>query len=312
LGLNAARRYAKIAPSAPHAVHMPGHIFARLGYWQEDIEVNVASVAAAERTHSTGHELHALDFLNYAYLQTGQNAKAKEAIAKAAAIKQMEDMQDMQEYLEYARVGFPATYVLETRDWKAAVNLEVPEGIHSQVTTIAYWTHAVGAGHLHDAKTAETALQQYNDAVEKMKGTKYEYMIQYMDTNREEIRAWLAFANGKNDEAVTIMRSVADKQDSLGKGEVELPAREMLADMLLETKQYEAALAEFENSMKVDPNRFNGLYGAAKAAELAKQPEKAHRYYAQLLKNCEGSNSDRPELARARERLAAGAAVGGK
>ncbi|MGZ4789826.1 MAG: tetratricopeptide repeat protein, partial [Terriglobales bacterium] len=122
----------------------------------------------------------------------------------------------------------------------------------------------------------------------------------------------LAFAENKNDEATTIMRLVADKQDAHGKGEVELPAREMLADMLLEMNQPEAALAEYEKSMKVDPNRFNGLYGAARSAELLKQPEKSRQYYAQLVKNCEGSNSDRPELAKAREQLGAGVAVGGK
>ncbi|MGZ4815338.1 MAG: tetratricopeptide repeat protein [Terriglobales bacterium] len=312
LGLNAARRYAKIAPSAPHAVHMPSHIFARLGYWQEDIDSNLASVAAAEKTHSTGHELHALDFLNYAYLQTGQDAKAKAVITKAAAIQSMDDMKDMEDYLEYAKVQFPATYAIETRNWKEAETLPLPAGIHPHIAAVNYWAHAVGAGHLRDPRVVEAALQQFDAALEQMKNTKYAYMIPFMDTDRDEIRAWLAFAENKNDEATTIMRLVADKQDMHGKGEVELPAREMLADMLLEMNQPEAALAEYEKSMKVDPNRFNGLYGAARSAELLKQPEKSRQYYAQLVKNCEGSNSDRPELAKAREQLAAGVAVGGK
>ena len=147
--------------------------------------------------------------------------------------------------------------------------------------------------------------------VEEVKKGPDAYMAQYMDTGRDEIRAWVAFAEESNDEAVKIMRSVADKQDEYSKGEVEIPAREMLADILLESDHPQEALAEYEHSMKIDPNRFNGLYGAARAAQMVRQPAAAQKYYAQLVKNCVGATSDRPELARAREEVAGKTVVAG-
>ena len=312
LGLNAARAYAKVAPSSPHAIHMPAHIFARLGLWQEDIQSNVASVAAAEKNHATMHEVHALDFLNYAYLQTGQDDKAREMAAKLSGIKKMEDMPEMAAFLGEIRMEFPATYAIETRDWKRAESLDVPAGAGDDEATIALWARGVGAGHVRDERTAQAALKDYNDAVDRLSKTKLAWMVKYMDTDRDEIAAWEAFAEGKNEESEKLLRAVADRQDASGKGEVQLPAREMLADMLLEMNRPEQALAEYEKSLKVDPNRFNGLYGAARSAELVHQPEKAQKYYAQLLKNCDGSKSDRPELAKAKEQLAGGSAVGGK
>jgi tetratricopeptide (TPR) repeat protein len=122
-----------------------------------------------------------------------------------------------------------------------------------------------------------------------------------MGTNRDEAHAWLGYAEGKDDEALSLLRSVADKQDAEGKGEVELPAREMLADMLLQMNRPQVALAEYDKSLKTDPNRFNGLYGAARSAELLQQLETAARYYAQLLKNCEHVLSEHPELSHAKE-----------
>lgn len=304
LGLNAARAYAKIAPSSPHAIHMPAHIFARLGLWQEDIQSNLASVAAAEKTHATMHEVHAMDFLNYAYLQTGQDDKAKEIIAKLGGISKMEDMPEMAPFLDEIRAEFPATYAVETRDWKGAATLEVPAGVGDNAAAVTYWARGIGAGHLRDAKTAEASMKDYTEAMERISKSKLAYMVEYMDTDRDEIRAWAAFAQGNNEEAEKILRSVADRQDALGKREVELPAREMLGDMLLDMKRPQDALVEYEKSLKVDPNRFNGLYGAARAAELLKQNDKARDYYAKLVKNCEGSQSERPELARAKAQLA--------
>ena len=170
----------------------------------------------------------------------------------------------------------------------------------------------MGSGHLKDAAAAKQDLVKYDAMVEAVKKSQDAYLAEYMDTDRDEIRAWIAFAEGNNDEAAQIMRAVADKQDAHGKGEVEIPAREMLADILLESNHPEQALAEYERSMTIDPNRFNGLYGAARAAEMAKQPAKAEKYYAQLVKNCEGATSDRPELARAREQVAGKTVAGGE
>ncbi len=311
-GLAAARRYGEIAPSAPHAAHMPSHIFARLGLWQEDIQSNLASIAAveAQRSGSMGHELHAMDFLNYAYLQVGEDAKAKQIVDQVATMD-MTPTRDMHGYLDMARAGFPATYDIEMRHWKEAAALEPSKDAEPQNAAITYWARAVGSGHLKDAAAAKQDLAKYDAMVEAVKKSPDAYLAVYMDTDRDEVRAWIAVAEGKNDEAAQIMRAVADKQDAHGKGEVEIPAREMLADILLESNHPEQALAEYERSMKIDPNRFNGLYGAARAAEMAKQSATAEKYYAQLVKNCAGATSDRPELARAKTQVATKTVAGG-
>jgi tetratricopeptide (TPR) repeat protein len=310
-GLAAARRYGEIAPSAPHAAHMPSHIFARLGLWQEDIQANLMSIAAAEQSNSMGHELHAMDFLNYAYLQVGEDDKARQIVDKVATMDVM-PTRDMHGYLDLARAAFPATYEIEMRHWKEAAALEPRKDAKPENAAITYWARAVGSGHLKDAAAAKQDLVQYEAMVEAVKKSPDAYLAKYMDTGRDESRAWVAFAEGNNDEAVQIMRAVADKQDAHGKGEVEIPAREMLADILLESNHPEQALAEYERSMKIDPNRFNGLYGGARAAEMAKQPATAEKYYSQLVKNCAGATSDRPELARAKTQLAGKTVAGGE
>ena len=301
-GLKAAQRYGEIAPSAPHAAHMPGHIFARLGMWQEDIAANLASVAAAEQSDSYGHELHAMDFLNYAYVQVGEDDKAKAIVEKVKTMNPMAG-HDMHEYLDMARAGFPATYEIELRHWKETAALE-PSSTEPENKSITYWARAVGDGHLHDAVGASQNLAQYDAMVEAVKKGPNAYMVKYMDTARNEILAWIAFAEGKNDESAKLMRGVADKQEEYGKGEVEIPAREMLADILLESGKPLDALAEYQRAMKTDPNRFNELVGAAHAAQKTNQAALADKYYAQLVKNCEGSKSSRPELAEARAAIA--------
>jgi len=309
-GLKAAQRYGEIAPSAPHAAHMPGHIFARLGMWQEDIQANLASVAAAEQSGSTGHELHAMDFLNYAYLQVGEDEKARAIVTKVQSMNSMAG-HEMHEYLDMARAGFPATYEIEMRRWRKAAALDPAAARRPANIAITYWARAVGSGHLRDAAAAKKDLIRYDALVEAVKKSPAAYLAAYMDTGRDEIRAWVAFARGNNDEAARIMREVADRQDELGKGEVEIPAREMLADILLESNHPQEALAEYQQSMKIDPNRFNGLYGAARAAQLANEPLTAEKYYARLVKNCQGAKSDRPELARARAEMEGKAVEGG-
>ena len=308
-GLMAARRYAQIAPASPHALHMPSHIFARLGLWQEDINSNLASIAAIENNHSgmhmgAEHEAHAMDFLEYAYLQVGDDAKAKALVDKIAAIKPEDMDPGMTDYLNFMKVHMPALYFLETKDWKAAMAMTAPADIEFDAQAVAYWAQAVAAGHLHDAAAAQHAVSEYDRLMDATRKSSYAYVVDGMATGREEASAWLAFAQGKDEEAVGLLKSVADKQDALGKGEVELPAREMLADMLLELDRPEEALAQYQKSMKVDPNRFNGLAGAARAAELAHQPEKAATFYSALTKNCAGVESERPELTAARKQLA--------
>ncbi len=309
-GLKAAQRYGEIAPSAPHAAHMPGHIFARLGMWQEDIQANLASVAASEASGSYGHELHAMDFLNYAYLQVGEDDRARAIVSKVQSMNPMAG-HDMHDYLDMARAGFPATYEIEMRHWKEAAALDPAASKEPENVATVYWARAIGSGQLHDAAAAKKNLEQYDAMVQALKKSPRAYLAEYMDTGRDEIRAWTAFAGGQDDEAAKIMRAVADKQDIYGKGEVEIPAREMLADILLQSKHPQEALAEYERSMTIDPNRFNGLYGAARAAQMTNQPAKSAKYYAKLVENCEHANSDRPELARARSELAGKPTVAG-
>jgi len=308
-GLKAAEHYGEIASSSPHAAHMPGHIFARLGMWQEDIQANLASVAASEASHSYGHELHAMDFLNYAYLQVAEDGKAREIIAKVQSMTPAEG-HDMHGYLDIARARFPAIYEVEMRHWKEAAALDPAAAKEPDNISETYWARAVGSGHLHDVAGTKNDLAGYDAQVEAVKKSPKAYLAKYMDSGRDEIRAWVAFSEGNNNEAAQIMRTVADQQDVYGKGETAIPAREMLADILLESHHPEQALAEYERSMKIDPNRFNGLYGAAQAAQLAKQPDKAQKYYAQMVNNCVGAKSDRPELAKARAEISGKTAEG--
>jgi tetratricopeptide (TPR) repeat protein len=305
LGLAAARRYAQIAPAAPHALHMPSHIFARLGLWQDDIQSNLASLEAVRRPAAmhvgAENQVHAMEFLEYAYLQIGADRKAEEMVREQALIGYDQVDKNLVDYLNRTRANSPAMYVLEMRRWKDAADLKPDAQAEPYNQAITYWAHAVAAGHLRNAAAAREAVLQFDAMVEATKRGPHAFRAQHMSVKHDEAAAWLAFTEHKNDEALKLLQAVAEKQDIEGKGEVELPAREMLADMLLEMGRLEEALAEYEKSMKTDPNRFNGLSGAARAAELAHQPEKARNYYAQLLKNCDnGAPSDRPELARAR------------
>ena len=294
LGLPAARRYAQIAPASPHALHMPSHIFARLGLWREDIQSNLSSLAAARQLSAVHldaeNQIHAMEFLEYAYLQVGENEKAEAIIADFRRIHREDVSENLRSIYFDSRIAFfPAMYALERHRWKEAVALRPPTEVEPYSQAITYWARAVGAGHLHNLAAVQEAVNQYDAMVEATKKGKHAFWAKYMTTNQDEARAWLAFAEGKTGHALDLLRGVADKQDVEGKGEVESPAREMLGDMLLEMGRPEEALAEYEKAMKVDPNRFNGLYGAGHAAELAHQPEKATAYYEQLLKNCDGS-----------------------
>ncbi len=312
LGLDAARHYAEIAPSSAHALHMPSHIFARLGLWQEDIEANLKSVAAAhhsEAVYMHGHELHAMHFLEYAYLQTGQDEAARRIVEESKQIikeaeTQMGETTGMLHYYGFAAAHFPALYVLETRGWAEAEALQPPAAVMPHIQEITYWAKTIAGAHRGDVEAARRNAQKFDELQEATRKSKYAYLLEGPDFARTEVHAWLDFAEKKNEEALRLMREAADKQDQVGKAEVDIPAREMLADMLLELGRPTEALTEYEKTLKTDPNRFNGLYGAARAAELAHQPEKANTYYAQLLKNCGSGSSDRPELSRAKSAMA--------
>ena len=311
MGLDAARRYAAIAPSSAHAVHMPSHIFARLGLWQEDIQANRKSVALTQKSDAMymhGHELHALHFLLYADLQTGQDEAARQVVEQSkqilATTPKNGDDTGMLEYYGFAAAHFPALYNLEMHNWAAAAALEPAPKAPAHLQMITYWARTIASARMGDVEATRRNAQKYDDLEEATRHSKYAYVLEGPRSARGEVHAWLAFAEKKNDEALQQMREVADTQDKVGKAEVDIPAREMLADMLLQLNQPQNALAEYERSMKIDPNRFNGLAGAARAATLAKQASKANSYYAQLLKNCDdGKNSSRPELRSAKSEL---------
>jgi tetratricopeptide (TPR) repeat protein len=309
-GLEAARRYAAIAPSSPHAVHMPSHIFSRLGLWQESVQSNLASLEATKKAEQqkrggSDHALHAMDFLNYAYLQVGKDKDAKAVVADALRLidvlgkTHMAD-HEMADFLDYARAQFPALYALEMRDWAAAAALEAPAGSKPLVQTVTYWARGTGAARARQAEEASRSAARFEQLLEEVGNSSDAYVLAEMDVARDELRAWVAFARGQRDDAVRLMRGAADRQDARGKGEVEIPAREMLADILLELDRPGEALVEYERSMTIDPNRFNSLFGAASAAEKADQLDLARKYYARLVDNCTNSNSSRPELARAK------------
>jgi tetratricopeptide (TPR) repeat protein len=241
---------------------MPSHIFARLGLWQEDIQSNLASIAATRQSSGmhvgAEHQIHAMEFLEYGYLQIGENNKAKAVVDQLAAIHADDVDPGLDGYLDRMRAHMPAMYALETHQWKEALALQPAAGAEPGSQAITYWARAVAAGHLHDVPAARAAVQQYDAMVDAVRKSSHPHQADYMSANGAEVHAWLVFAEGKNDEALSLLRSVADKQDAQGKGQVELPAREMLGDMLLEMSRLREALAEYEKSLSTDPNRFNG------------------------------------------------------
>lgn len=300
-GLPAARRYAEIAPSSPHALHMPSHIFTRVGLWQDDVRSNIASETAAREQSATHHRLHAMDFLIYAYLQIGDESKAKSIEATALQVPKADYPAEMAAFFYNVQSRFPVMLALETQSWKEAESL-TPLNAGPDFRAITFWAQAIGAGHLHDVKAARAAVANFDAALRAVKKSDYAYVAEGMISHQQEAQAWLAFAEGNSTKAAQLLEAAADRQKEAGKGETEMPAREMLAGMLLESGQADQALAQYERSLKTDPNRFNGLYGAARAAELAQRPDVAMAYYKQLLANC-NSESDRPELAKAKAYL---------
>jgi tetratricopeptide (TPR) repeat protein len=304
--LPAARRYAQIAPMAPHALHMPAHIFARVGLWQDDISSNLASIAATRKTAEMhmggeGHQFHAMDFLFYAYLQSGRDSDAKALIDEVKNMPSMvHDMYGMGfDPRISALVHFSALYPLEMRHWQDAAALTPIPGATDSEQSEIYWARAIGAAHLGNADQVRKEAEQIDAIHNKLVSEKKDF-ANAVDEDHQQAVAWLKVAEGKYDEALAILRPKADKEDSLGDEPQGIPAREMVAEILLMAKRPEQSLAEYETDLKFNPNRFNGLYGAAQAAEMSGKQEKASQYYAELVKVCDGSTSDRPELSRAK------------
>jgi tetratricopeptide (TPR) repeat protein len=309
-GKEAAEVYARIAPSSAHATHMPGHIFARLGMWQQDIDSNLASVAAsnrAEAAHEPGvaHQMHADEFLIYAYLQVGEDEKARALTASMAStgkrIDGMPGMDDMKGSGPYFTNELNAIYAMEMHQWKVAEKLQ-PEadngGSHrGSAALTTWWANGVGAGHLHDAKQARKALEKLDAYIASLKGTRQDYQAIGLAVPRDEVAGWLAYAENRPEVAVASVRKAADQQDKLGQGEVDIPAREMLGDLLMLEHKPKEALAEYKVALILSPNRLNGLLSAGAASEALGDRATAAAYYAQAAANTHhAAESNRPEL----------------
>ena len=302
LALPAARAYAKIAPSAPHALHMPSHIFTRLGMWKESIDSNLASARTAQawlardRAGATPFDgLHAMDYLEYAYLQTGQDGKARAVRDDAGKVTTI----DVPNFAAaYALAAIPARHALERRDWSEAAAVTpqpatFPWEKHPNAQASIYYARAVGAarsGNVDAARQEIAALTRIQAALKGQKG--FDWATQ-VEIQRRAAAGWLARAEKNDAEALALMRSAADLEDSTDKHPVTpgavLPAREQLADLLLESGQPAASLAEYETSLRSAPARFNSYDGAARAAERAGKTEEAKTYRERLLALCGGS-----------------------
>jgi tetratricopeptide (TPR) repeat protein len=288
LGLDAARSYAKIASAAPHALHMPSHIFARLGDWNEDIESNLVSKAAAEQPallHSVAeNRLHAMDFLEYAYLQIGQDDRAAAIAHEAAEIRPTDFSTGLDRYYYIMESDFPTHLVLETGDWVAAISLQPMTGADNQARQRIYWAQAVAAGHLKDQKAAAQAEARVRAA---FKPDELASVEAHPSSLWAEVKAWTLFSAGETDKAVALLKPIADMQDQIGKGETELPAREMIGDMLRIAGRNSEALSEYRQSLKTDPGRFNTLIHAGEVAEQLGIRQEAAEYYRLLLHNAD-------------------------
>jgi hypothetical protein len=307
--LDAARRYAKIAPDSPHALHMPSHIFTRLGLWQESIDSNLASAASAKKNNAPGDELHAKDYLIYAYLQSAQDREARRAL-EAPPSGRSDDPQ----YFAwlYAMGTSPARYAVERHKWAEAVALPVPPntfpgGRWAWTEANLHFARALGLSHTGKTEAARMEVMKLTSLRDTLAEVNDKYWANQVEIQCEIAESWIALAEGKGDEALRQMRSAAEHEDATDKHSVTpgviLPAREMLGDMLLELKHPAEALVAFESTLRTAPNRFNSLSGAARAAKRAGDGEKAKTYYAKLLSLCEHADGNRPELEEARTLL---------
>jgi tetratricopeptide (TPR) repeat protein len=312
-GLTAADAYAAMAPWVPHALHMPSHIYTRLGMWPQTIESNRASAEAARKYAATYHpdaasfeELHALDYLAYGYLQTAQDRQAREVVDHLATIKKTHPASDF--VVAYAFGAIPARYALERRQWKEAASLELRPmpfwGRFPFAEGHLTYARAVGAARSGDPAAAAAAAERLKQLAASATDPRFRYFADQMELQRQAALGLIALAKGEKDEAVRLLRQAAAREDSLGKHPVSpgaiLPIRELLGEALLESGKPAEALVEFEASLKIYPARFNGLCGAARAADRAGRKAEAHRYYGELLELAKAGDGTRPEIAEAR------------
>jgi tetratricopeptide (TPR) repeat protein len=313
-GLHAARRYGSIAPWVPHALHMPSHIFTRLGMWNESVASNRASSDASRayakmrnRDATEAEELHALDYMAYSYLQQAEDSKAKEIVDFAATVRKTNP--ELEFSAAYALASIPARYALERNDWNSAATLNIPNVPHWRsfpfMEALIEYAHALGRSHNGDLDGARKAIAQMQHLSDATIEPKFDYFKQHLGLQMQAATAWITFAEGKKDEAIEMLRRSANAEDILGKHPVSpgalVPIREQLGDLLLELGQPKEAGQEFQAALKIYPGRFRGLYGAALAADQTGDKQSARYFYAKLAAQTAGSDASRDELKRIRE-----------
>ena len=308
-GLSSAYRYRDVAPSAPHALHMPSHIFTRLGMWDDSIAANTA-VLNATREHQS--RLHSWDYMGYAYLQKAQDEDAKRVLGEILALRKIDGETATS---AYALAAIPSRLALERQRWSEAASLKLPISEFDfgwqqfpQAEAIMVYARALGAARLGKVAAAKKDLERLKVLKAAMLEGKQFYWADQADIQIKAVNAWIARAAGKKPDALRMIREAADHEDGTEKSAVTpgpiIPAREQLADMLMESKQPRLALAEFEKALDKEPNRLRSLYGAARAAEAIKEKEKAKKYYQQLLAVATNPQGTHPEVKHATMYLA--------
>jgi tetratricopeptide (TPR) repeat protein len=304
-GLDAAARYSKIAPAAPHAQHMPSHIFTRVGFWKESIASNIASVRAAKADKSASDQLHGQDYMVYAYLQLAQDGNARAVIDEM--VKTTSFSPDGLGG-PYALAASPARYMIERGDWRGAAALEVRPAKFNQVMAITHFARALGAARSGQPEAAKADIAKLTELRDKLREAKDRYWSEIVDIQRQVASAWLLLAEGKADDALQAMRAAADAEDKTEKSPVTpgplAPARELYGAMLMERGMAREALAAFEATLRKEPHRLGATLGAAKAADKTGDAATARRHYAAAADLADKAEPVRPEIAQARAYLA--------
>ena len=305
-GLDAAQRYAKIAPAAPHALHMPSHIYTRVGYWKESIASNDASAKAARADKEAANQLHGQDYMVYAHLQLGQDKSARAVMEDMAAAKNVGPGAFPS---QFGLTASAARYMVERGDWAGAAELQVRPSQFSQVMAITYFARALGAARLGKPEAAAPDIAKLGELRDKLKEAKDAYWSEIVDIQRQIAAAWVLAAEGKHDEALKAMSAAADAEDKTDKHAVTpgplAPARELYGVMLLERGRANEALIAFEATKAKEPNRFHGYAGAAQAAEKLGEKERAKENYQKLIALTSNSDFERIEVSHARKYLSA-------
>ena len=307
--LDAARNYSKIAPDAPHALHMPSHTFTRVGAWADSIATNNASAESAMKLGCYAEVLHAMDYQVYAYLQTAQDGAARAVRDRLPAIARVFDPAAVCGAAPgsaglFALAVIPARYALERGDWTAAAALEPRATSFAWVDAQARFARALGAARVGRADAARADIEQLTALRDKLTAGNDAYWATQVDIQRRVAEAWVAYASGQREDALTQLTAAADAEDATDKSAVTpgplAPARELLGDMLFDAGRPADALRAYEATMAKEPNRFRAVYGAASAAAAAGNRDRAAQHYRELIEICKSSDTERPELKQAR------------